>query len=149
MKGVVGFLFFMLFLAGFAFVMLQGRQMAESNLGGGGARITGIDWRPVRVGAEVVPNDSGMFVRFTVDGSINGNGGCNGFFGSLEKTDSGIAIGPLGATRRACPAPIMDRESAFFEALQKTTKFQSGSDRLQLLGDGDLLLAELVAGTAN
>ncbi len=149
MKGVVGFLFFMLFLAGFAFVMLQGRQMAESNLGGGGASITGVDWRPVLVGAETMPNDSGMFVRFAVDGSIGGNGGCNGFSGSLEKTDSGIAIGPLGATRRACPAPIMDRESAFFEALQKTTKFQPGSDRLQLLGDGDLLLAELVAGTAN
>lgn len=149
MKGVVGFLFFMLFLAGFAFVMLQGRQMAESNLGGGGASITGIDWRPVLVGTDAMPNDSGMFVRFAVDGGISGNGGSNGFSGSLEKTDAGIAIGPLGATRRACPAAIMDRESAFFEALRKTTKFQSGSDRLQLLGEGDLLLAELVAGTAN
>lgn len=149
MKGLLGFLFFMLFLAGFAFVMLQGRQMAESNLGSGGAGVTGIDWRPVLVGTDTVPNDSGMFLRVAVDGSVNGNAGCNGFFGSLEKTDTGISIGPLGTTRRACPKPIMARESAFLEALQKTTRFQASRDSLQLLGDGDVRLAELVAGTAS
>lgn len=149
MKGVVGFLFFMLFLAGFALVMLQGNQMAKSNLPGGGASITGIDWRPVVIGADTMPDDSGMSVQFAVDGSINGNGGCNGFFGSVEKTETGISIGPLGATRKACPQPIMDRESAFLDALQNTTSFQTGKESLQLLDSENVLLAELVAGAGD
>ena len=144
MKGVLGFFFFLLFLAGFAFVMLQGRQMAEQTLGGGGVSITGITWRPVRIGADGMPSDSGMFVKFAVDGSITGNGGCNGFFGSLEKTDDGIAIGPLGATRRACPEAIMNREQAMLKALERTVRFQVADDGLQLLGEDNLLLAEFV-----
>lgn len=148
MKGVVGFFFFLLFLAGFAFVMLQGRQVAESTLGGGGVSITGITWRPTRIGADGMPADSGMFVQFAVDGGINGNGGCNGFFGSLEKTDAGITVGPLGATRRACPPAIMDREQAMLNALQSTVRFQVNDSGLQLLGGDNLLLAELVESDA-
>jgi putative lipoprotein len=144
MKSIVGFLFFLLFMAGFAFVLLQGRQMAETTLGGGGVSITGINWRPVRIGADSIPDDSGMFVMFAVDGSIKGNGGCNGFFGSLEKTESGIAIGPLGATRRACPEVIMAREMALLGALEKTVRFQISDAGLQLLGEDNLLLAEFV-----
>lgn len=146
MKAMLGFFFFILFLGGFAFVMLQGRQMAQQNMPGGGASITGINWRPAFIGAEPVPEDSGMFVTFEVDGSIKGHGGCNSFFGSLEKSDSGIAIGPLGATRMACPEPIMRRETAFMDALQKTTHLESGARRLQLLDDENTLLAELVPG---
>ena len=144
MKAVVGFLFFMLFLAGFAFVMLQGRQMAESNLPAGGAGIAGTSWRPVILGAGTVPDDSGMFVRFTVDGAVNGNGGCNSFFGSFEKTAAGVVIGELGATRMACPEPIMTRETAFIEALQNARQFRTGTDGLELLDGDDELLARLV-----
>ena len=95
MKAIVGFAFFLLFLAGIAFVMLQGRQMAK--LGGGGAELTGVSWRPV--GGAAVPDDSGMYVSFDVDGSIKGHGGCNGFFGSLQQSETGIEVGPLGSTR--------------------------------------------------
>lgn len=146
MKGIVGFMFFLLFLAGFAFVMLQGRQMAETTLGGGGVSITGINWRPVRIAAEPISDDSRMSVKFAVDGSINGNGGCNGFFGSLEKTDSGISVGPLSATRRACPEPIMAREMALLEALERTIRFQVNDSGLQLLGEDNRVLAEFVRG---
>ena len=144
MKAVVGFMFFMLFLAGFAFVMLQGRELAQSNPAAGGAGITGMDWRPAVIGAEVVPEDSGLSVRFEVDGSINGSGGCNRFFGSFEKTDAGVVVGELAATRMACPEPIMAREAAFLEALQNARQFRVGTDSLQLVDDDDRLLAELV-----
>ncbi len=146
MKAIVGFGFFLLFLAGIALVMLQGRQMAQQNVLGGGAALTGISWRPITLGNEAIPEDSGIFVSFAVDGGIKGRGGCNNFFGSLEQTESGIQIGPLGVTRMACPPPIMNRESAFLEALQKTRGFQTNDESMRLLDDEGSVLAEFVAG---
>ena len=147
MKAIIGFGFFLLFLAGIAFVMLQGRQLAQ--VGGGGAELTGITWRPVTVGGEPVPEDSGMYVQFEVDGSIKGHGGCNGFFGSLQQSESGFEVGPLGATRMACPEEVMDREMAFLDAVQKTQGFESGGSSMSLLNEASGILAEFVAGTDN
>jgi putative lipoprotein len=119
--------------------------MGRQNLPGGGAGLTGQEWRPMVLGADTLPADTGMFVVFAVDGSIQGSGGCNNFSGTLEKTDDGIGVGPLGATRMACPQVIMDREAAFMQALQATRRFEVGNRRLQLLGADDRLLAELVS----
>ena len=143
MKAILGFLLFILFLAGIAFVMLQGKQLAQ--LGGSGAELTGITWQPVTVGGNAVRDGSGMFITFDVDGSINGHGGCNGFFGSLQQSESGIEVGPLGATRMACPEEIMDREMAFLDAVQKTRGFESGRDSMSLLDEDESILAEFVA----
>ncbi len=144
MKSMFGFGVFLLFLAGIALVMLQGREMAT--VGGGGAELTGISWRPVSVGDQDIPDDSGLYVIFEVDGSIKGHGGCNGFFGSLEKADSGIAVGRLGATRMACPDEIMDLEMVFMDAVQRTRDFRSGGDRMSLIDEGGSVLAIFVAG---
>ena len=145
MKAMMGFGFFLLFLAGIALVMLQGRDMLRQNMPGGGASMTGIEWRPTHLGADEIAADSEMFVSFDVDGSIKGHGGCNKFFGSLQTTDGELSVGELGATRMACPSQIMDREMAFMKALQDTTQFEIGENSLQLVGAGDVLLAELVA----
>jgi heat shock protein HslJ len=149
MKAIVGFALFLLFLAGIAFVMLQGRQLAQLGAPGGGAGLTGVSWRPVTVGSEAIPEDSGMYIRFEVDGSIKGHGGCNGFFGSLEQSESGLEVGPLGSTRMACPEPRMSREVAFLEAVQKTRNFKIASDRMSLLDEGSSVLAQFVAGADN
>ena len=148
MKAFIGFLFFLLFLAGFFLVFIQGKHLAGQNPVAGGASLTGKQWRPVYLGAEAVPDDAGLHVQFEIDGSIKGHGGCNSFFGSLEKTESGVSVGPIGSTRMACPEPIMSRESAFFEALQKTTVFEVNGDRLTCLDDSRKLLIELVAMAA-
>ncbi len=144
MKAIMGFGFFLLFLAGIALVMLQGREMARQNMPGGGAGITGQEWRPTVIGGREMPAEAGMFVRFAVDGSIDGNGGCNSFFGALQKTDDGIAVGELGATQMACPEDIMDRETAFMQALQSTARLEIGENSLQLLSAENELLVELM-----
>ncbi len=144
MKAIMGFGFFLLFLAGIALVMLQGREMARQNMPGGGAGITGQEWRPTVISGREMPAEAGMFVRFAVDGSIDGNGGCNSFFGALQKTDDGIAVGELGATQMACPEDIMDRETAFMQALQSTARLEIGENSLQLLSAENELLVELV-----
>ena len=107
MKAIMGFGFFLLFLAGIALVMLQGREMARQNMPGGGASIAGVEWRPTRLGATEIDADSGMYVLFGVDGSIKGNAGCNNFFGSLEMREGDLSVGELAATRKMCPPEIM------------------------------------------
>ena len=143
MKAIIGFAFFLLFVAGIAFVTMQGKQMGQ--LGSSGSEITGIKWRAVSVGAEAIPANSGIYIRFEVDGSIEGHAGCNGFFGSLEQRDSGVGVGPLGATAMACPQPIMSREVSFIDAVKKMASFQSTSDSLSLLDEENDVLVEFVA----
>jgi heat shock protein HslJ len=147
MKAIVGFAFFLLFLAGLALVLLQGRQMAGA--GAGGAGLTGIEWRPVTVGDDEMPEDNGIFIRFEVDGSVNGNGGCNRFFGSLQQSESGIAVGPLGSTRMACPEPVMNRETVFLDAVQRMKDFRTDGDTMSLLDDDNVVLVEFVADSDN
>ena len=143
MKSMFGFAVFLLFLAGIALVMLQGRQMS---IGGGGAELTGVHWRAVSVGDREIAEDSGVFIQFEVDGSVKGNSGCNNFFGSLEKSDSGIGMGQLGSTRKACPGPAMSLEATFLEAITQTDDIKSGRGTMRLLdSDGDVL-AEFVDG---
>jgi len=142
MKSMFGFGVFLLFLAGIALVMLQGRQMSI----GGGAELTGVHWRAISVADQEIAEDSGVFIRFEVDGSVNGNSGCNNFFGSLERSDSGIGMGQLGSTRMACPGPVMSLEATFLAAVTQTKDIKSGGDTLRLLdAEGDVL-AEFVVG---
>ncbi len=145
MKAIMGFGFFLLFLAGIALVMLQGREMARQNMPGGGASMTGIEWRPTNLGNAEIAADSGMYVLFTVDGSIKGHGGCNDFFGTLQTVDGDLSVDELGSTRKACTPEIMESETAFMQALQDTTQFAMREESLQLLGAEGVLLAELVA----
>jgi len=149
MKAVVGFGFFLLFLAGFAFVMLQGKQMAQSGMAGGGVNLTATNWRATSIRGEAVPADSGLFVTFSVDGSINGSGGCNRFSGSLEQSDTGLSVGPLGATRMACAEDIMGREMAFLDAVQGMKDFAIGDFGMRLLDDDGNVIAEFAAESAN
>lgn len=150
MKAMMGFLFFILFLGGLAFVALQGRQIASQKTSNSAAiangldGIAGISWRPRLIGAEPVSDDSGIHVRIEADGSIKGHGGCNAFFGSMEKTGSNVTIGPLGTTRMACDAGVMDRELAFLQALERTHRYDIAAGRLTLIDAGNTLLAELV-----
>ena len=142
MKSMFGFGVFLLFMAGIALVMLQGRQM---NIGGGGAELTGVHWRAVSVGEQEIAEDSGVFIQFEVDGSIKGNSGCNSFFGSLQKSDSGIGMGQLGSTRMACPGPAMSLEATFLEAIAQTNDIKSGGGTMRLLDDEGDVLAEFAA----
>lgn len=144
MKAMLGFGVLLLFIAGITFFILQGRQLAAQNLPAGGAEITAVSWQPALIGNEPMPEEGRMFVQFEIDGSIKGHGGCNSFFGTLEQSEEGITIGPLGSTRMACPEPIMAREMAFMDALQRTKQFDVNAERLRLIGDADSILAELV-----
>jgi len=82
------------------------------------AELAGSEWRPEWVDGATSPSGTEVLVRFEAEGRVTGNGGCNRFFGSYKVTGDALEFGPLGATRMACPDPIMDHETALFKVLE-------------------------------
>jgi heat shock protein HslJ len=124
MNRILAFLFFMLFLAGIAFMMLQ--NMAGSKSTGDSAAATIVS------GAWQQPGTTAT-VQFQVDGKVTGFGGCNNFFGTFVATDSTIDIGPLGSTRKACPENIMTAEFAFMQAVESAVTYNIVRETLTLV----------------
>jgi heat shock protein HslJ len=146
MNRIIGFTFFLLLLAAVAFITLKDmKPIANSNAD---TPITGTDWRPVSIGDQVVASDTRLHLRFEVDGKLNGNGGCNSFFGSYTLGESGIEIGPIGATRMACPPPQMELEERFFLALENAAKIESRANRLVLSDSAGVELAVFTEAVA-
>ena len=145
MRAVVGFLFFLLFLAGLFLVFLQGKYTTGQSASVGDTELTGVRWRPTFIGPEPIPEDAGLWIEFEVDGGITGHAGCNSFFGSLQQTETGKELGAIGSTRMACPEPIMSREAAFLSALQKATLFEVSGERMNSLDADRTLLIEFAA----
>jgi putative lipoprotein len=81
-------------------------------------------------------------LQLLADGQAIGSGGCNRFTGKWTTLGNTLRIGPLAATRMACPEPAMRGEFELFKALEATRSARSESGRLVLLdATGELLLA--------
>jgi putative lipoprotein len=113
------------------------------------AQFTGDEWRPIEIAKIEVPSNAGLFVRFTGQGKIEGFGGCNRFFGAYTLVTGRIKVGPLGATRMACPEPIMELEGHFVEALQSATRFAREQANLMFYDDAGNLVARLTQNGAD
>ena len=139
MNRMMAFMFFMLFLAGFALFSLKG--MHSTGDAGASASLYEGEWQAKDI--------NGAFIRFMEDGKVNGSGGCNNFFGSFESgPDGSISFGQLGATRKACPGDIMNREQRFFDALAAATHYSIAGRTLTLtLDSGSVLELTLATDT--
>jgi len=141
MKSTIAFLFFMLFLAGIAFVNLSGMQDKEDALVTTVAQLADVAWRPTHLGEMTIDEDTEMRIQFEVTGQFGGHGGCNRFFGSYELIDGALIIGPIGATRMACPEPSMSIEISYFEALNGAKSASRIGNRLAVKNaDGENLV---------
>jgi len=127
MKAAFAFIFFMLFLAGIAFVNLKGAQEQSAATP---ADVSVSAWRPTHIGEMRLDDDGDMFVQFEADGQVSGHGGCNRFFGTYELANGALQIGALGSTRMACAEPAMSFELAFLEALQSPSATTLVADKL-------------------
>ena len=145
MKAAFAFIFFMLFLAGIAFVNLKGVQEQSDIHKASSTEISASAWRPTHLGEMKLEEASEMFVQFEVDGQMRGHGGCNRFFGSYELEDGSVQIGPLGSTRMACPEPTMSFEISFLEALQTSATASLVGNKLVLYTDKDVIAVKFTA----
>lgn len=98
----------------------------------GADALAGSEWRPVEMAGEVMPADTPLFIRFEANAKVTGHGGCNALFGKYAIDKATLSIGPLAATRKACPPAIMKREVGFISALEKTRLFLRDGARLTL-----------------
>ena len=71
-------------------------------------------------------------IAFGGDGQANGQGGCNRYRASATLGKGTIALGPIAATRMACPPPIMEQEQRFFAALESVRRYEVDKGMLVL-----------------
>jgi len=124
MNRLFAFLFFMLFLAGFALVSLKKMNRvppARENIS-----IVAGEWHAA---------DPARFVRFSVEGTVDGYAGCNRFFGSFLATDQTLEVRPLGSTQMACADPDMKLENDFIADINSARTYQIAGRQLILTAD--------------
>jgi heat shock protein HslJ len=80
----------------------------------------------------------------SVDGQVNGSGGCTNYFTSYESTDDGglTISGPIGTTMMFCE-DTKDQEGAYFAALETVSAWSlTGEGRLELTYDSGAAFEE-------
>ena len=87
-------------------------------------RLAGGAWRLVQFGRnDPVPEGVVIEAKFE-KGRISGSAGCNRYNANLEApTPYELKVGPVIATRIACPEPQMEAESRFLKALEGASRF--------------------------
>lgn len=145
MKGLAGFMFFLLFLAGLALVNLRGMKDQSVVPVASSEELADTAWRPTHLGDMRLPDDTSMFVQFNADGSLSGHAGCNQYFGNYEVAADVLSIGSVGSTRKACPEPINSYEHSFLELLQIAHNASRSDTQLFLKNSNGDVLGRFVA----
>ena len=83
--------------------------------------------RSVSAGAELTAD-------FSADGRISGSTGCNSFHGDYTLEGTKLKIGPLAATKKACPTPeASEQEAGYLAALESAVRIEQAGPQLTLL----------------
>jgi heat shock protein HslJ len=92
-------------------------------------KIEGVDWHLVGIEGQAV----NWKTTLKVEGDrFGGKAPCNSWFAKNTSTLPTIGLGPIGATRMACPE--LKAESAFFDALQAMQRAELDQGHLYLIG---------------
>lgn len=75
------------------------------------------------------------YVSFAGSGRLFGFGGCNRFSATYEQHDHHVVITGIAATRMACEADAMQKESQFFEMLGKVRAVEVDHTLMLLLDE--------------
>ncbi len=110
-----------------------GAGMAASFPGSALTQISGERWQVTSVEGAAVPDPAKSRFEMQDDGTFVASVGCNAMRGKAEIQGSSLTIGPLAATRMACPEPLGSLETAFQRALQQAAAFHRDGEMLTLL----------------
>jgi heat shock protein HslJ len=93
---------------------------------------------PTRAGTEITALLQG--------GRVTGSAGCNNYSATYKATGAALTINaPVATTRKACPQPTMQQETAYLAALAKTAAYKIDGDKLELRNAAGALLASFAA----
>jgi len=98
----------------------------------------GHGWVLTELGREQpLPEDVEISLLFQ-DDRVSGSSGCNNYFaGVLAPNPGELAFNGMGATRMACPEPMMDLERRYLSALAGASGYRFHAGRLVLTCDID------------
>jgi heat shock protein HslJ len=91
-------------------------------------------------------SDAEASLTFNSDGTVTGNGGCNGLGGDYEVKDDQITFGPIMSTLMACDDPRMTQEGTFTQVMNETASFQIDGNTLTITKDNTVLVFEMITG---
>jgi len=84
-------------------------------------------------------------LTFNPDGTLTGNGGCNGLGGDYEVKGDQITFGPIMSTLMACDEPRMMQEDAVHQVLTDTVTYKIDGNTLTIAKKDMVLVFELAA----
>ena len=104
--------------------------------------LEGTEWIAVSLEGERIAGTPRITLEFEHD-TLGGYGGCNWYGSDYEVDGSGIELGEVMSTARACvdPAPN-DRETAYLNALRRTSRWRGSTNTLELLDSRGRLLVK-------
>lgn len=109
-------------------------------------------WRAEAIAGAAVAGEPPTTLDIAEDGMMSGSGACNRYSGKAEIDGGTMAIGPIVATKMMCAPAPMDRETSYFDALDKVRSWKIDSGELLLLdGQGGVLvrLAPVLPGASS
>jgi heat shock protein HslJ len=86
-------------------------------------QLAGTTWRAETIMGRPVVESSVATITFEPDGRVHGGSGCNRYFGTSTVDGDRVSFGAMGATKMACPEPLMDQETRFFRALESAERW--------------------------
>jgi heat shock protein HslJ len=96
-------------------------------------RIADVNWVPLVIDGEAVPEGSGLWLKIASNGAVQGSTGCNRFTGTTEIDAGALVLNPLAVTEMACADPArMEREAAFLKTLGEVRWFVVSPEGLWL-----------------
>lgn len=103
---------------------------------------SGSPWRAISIAGRPTVERSEPSLSFMAT-DINGNSGCNQFFGTYTYADGSIDITTGGMTMMACEEPLTAMESAFIAALDgvQAASIDEAGQLLLSGSGGDILFA--------
>jgi heat shock protein HslJ len=102
------------------------------------ADLEGHEWVLCELGREQpLPEEVEINLVFQ-DDKVSGNSGCNNYFAGVVTPGPGeLEFNGMGATRMACPEPVMDLERRYLSALAGASGYRFHAGRLVLTCDND------------
>lgn len=91
-------------------------------------------WTLKSLNEKVIHSNADVTLNFRPNGKIDGNAGCNNYFGTYQVSTNSLTMGEIGTTRMFCDEQ-MNLEQDFLQALKKTNRFESFGDHLILFED--------------
>lgn len=113
--------------------------------GDAGSLLVGTNWQLTSLGAAAAADGVKSTLTIAEDGNVNGNGGCNGFGGTVKIDGSALAFSQMRSTMMACEDAAMKQEHGLHMALEATKSYKIEGEKLSLLDAGGAPVATFSA----